>query len=327
MGITIRLIGLWATALCVGLLAASAEAEDILVAQWGHSLAGANMAVALEQGLFAKAGANVSGVVAAQGGGAGVRTVLAADNKSTLGYAVVSLTAAVAAIERGEDLRIVNEGARTTADIVLFTKKDSPLATIKDLKGKSVGITTPLGFSDMIVTLVVKRAELPLESVKRVSLGSVSGALAGLDNGVVDVSHLLEPEWTMKKANYKLIFHGRDLPRMVQSVGVATKSLIDQYPDKVRAIVKAHGLAVQAIKSNPELSAKNIHKYYDRVPLDTLTSVIKDLAEADHWSEGGFDVPAMDRMLDSLRAIGAFKGDVDWAKTLDGRFLDASKKS
>ncbi|MBM3573041.1 MAG: ABC transporter substrate-binding protein [Alphaproteobacteria bacterium] len=122
---------------------APACAEDILVAQWGHRLAGANMAVALEQGLFAKAGINVKGVVAAQGGGAGVRTVLAADNKTTLGYAVVSLTAAVAAIERGEDLKIVNEGARSTVDIVLFVKKDSPLKSIEDLKGKSIGVDRP----------------------------------------------------------------------------------------------------------------------------------------------------------------------------------------
>src|SRR5262245_4351730 len=104
----------WAAWLCIvsAVVPFSTNADDLLVAQWGHSLAGANMAVALEQGLFAKAGSSVTGIVAAQGGGAGVRTVLAADNKVTLGYAVTSLTAAVAAIEKGEDLRIVNEGAR-----------------------------------------------------------------------------------------------------------------------------------------------------------------------------------------------------------------------
>jgi NitT/TauT family transport system substrate-binding protein len=318
-----RTLFLAAAAFC-GVAASPALAEDILVAQWGHSLAGANMAVALEQGLFAKAGGNITGVVAAQGGGAGVRTVLAADNKSTLGYAVTSLTAAVAAIEKGEDLKIVNIGARTTSDIVLFTKKGSPIKTIQDLKGKSVGITTPLGFSDMIVTLVVKKAGLPLDSVKRTALGSIAGALAGLDNGVVDVSHLLEPEWTIKKADYQLLFHGRELPQMVQSVGVATKALIEQHPAKVKAIVEGHRLSVRAMKANPELAAKNIVKFYDRIPLDVMTAVIKDMVAADHWSEGEFDLPAMDRMLDSLRAIGAFKGDVDWSKALDNRFLAKS---
>jgi NitT/TauT family transport system substrate-binding protein len=308
-------------------LATPAVADDIIVSQWGVSLTGAETAVALGQGLFEKAGSGVTEVVSSQGGGAALRTVLAADNESVLGYAVVSLSAAVEAIRKGEDLKIVHQITSTAGDIVLLTRKDSPVSSVKDLQGKSIGITNPLGFSDMFAALAVQQAGLPIDSVKRVAMGSISGALAGLDNGAVDVTHLLEPEWTVRGNDYKLVFHGKDLPKMVQGVGVATGSLIREHPEKVRAIVLAHRLAAQSIKSDPEAAARSIAQYYDHVPVEALTKVVKDLAAIDHFSEGDFDIEAMDRMLDGLRLIGAFKGDVDWKQMLDRTFIEEVNKS
>ena len=95
------------------LAAAPAKAEDIVITQFGAAFAGNPFAVGIEGGYFKKAGVNITGVIAGAGGGTSVRNVIA----SELGYGEVVLSAAVAAIQEGQDIKVVNVGARTVADI------------------------------------------------------------------------------------------------------------------------------------------------------------------------------------------------------------------
>ena len=68
--------------LCAAVISAApsfaAHAEDIVVSQWGVSMAVAEYAVALDQGFFKAANAPVTDVVSSQGGGTAVRTLLVA---------------------------------------------------------------------------------------------------------------------------------------------------------------------------------------------------------------------------------------------------------
>jgi NitT/TauT family transport system substrate-binding protein len=304
------------------LVASPALAHDIVVSQWGVSLAGSAYAVALDQGLFKNEGV-VTGVVASQGGGAAIRTVLATDDIDTLGFGLVSLSAAVEAIRRGADIKIVSVEARTAGDIFLITSKDSSVNTIRDLKGKSIGITTPFGFSDMISALAVTQAGLPLESVKRVALGSVAGGLTALDTGAIAATHILDPQWQLKKADYKLLVAGRDLPPAVQAVGVATKSLIRDHPDMLRAILVGRKRAVLSIKADPGRAAKSMVKYYERYSPEVMETVLRSLMSppTQFFNDNGeFEIPALDNTLDGLRLIGGFKGDVEWSQMLDASF-------
>ena len=56
---------------------APALADEISVTQWGQSLYGAPFAVALDKGLFKKAGIDITGVIGSGGGGTTVRNSLA----------------------------------------------------------------------------------------------------------------------------------------------------------------------------------------------------------------------------------------------------------
>ncbi|HEY4142487.1 MAG TPA: hypothetical protein VGM57_13795, partial [Pseudolabrys sp.] len=56
--------GLTAAAVfAAALLAAPVRADEIAVTQWGQSLYGAPFAVAMEKGLFKKAGIDITGVI------------------------------------------------------------------------------------------------------------------------------------------------------------------------------------------------------------------------------------------------------------------------
>lgn len=310
-------------AICAAAIAAlplhAAQAEDIVVSQWGVSMATAEYAVALDQGFFKAAGSPVTGVVSVQGAGSAVRTVLVANG--AMGFGVVSLSAAVSAIQKGEDLRIVGVGARSVADTVLVTTKDSSVKSLADLKGQSVAITGPRGWSDSFAALAVKHAGIDAGDVKRVALGSLSGALTGLSKGAVQASFLLEPIASVRQGEFRVIFAGSSLPPMVQSVAVATTDLIRARPDAIRATLAARKMAVASIKADPARAAASMAKYFQRVPVDAIEKVIRMLVAADYWSEGDFEIAAMDRMLDGLRFTGGFRGDVKWEQVLDTSFV------
>jgi NitT/TauT family transport system substrate-binding protein len=301
--------------------ASRALADDVVVTQWGVGMPGVEFAVGLDRGMFKAAGANVTGVLPAMGGGTSVRGTVAAG----LGYGVVSLSAAIAAIQAGEDIKIVNSGVTSAADTVIATMPDSGFASLKDLEGKSIAITNPKGWAEMFVILALETQSIPAEKVRRVALGSISGGLTGLEKKAVQGAIVVEPVWSMRKSHYRLLFDGRNLPRIAQVVGIATGSLIRDHPDQLRAILQARRSAVQALYKDPGAAARSIAKYYRTVPVDVLTKVVTSLAADRYWSEGNFDLDAMRRMERALKlvGVGTSNGPIDFDHAIDRSFLPA----
>src|SRR5579863_9445596 len=85
-----------------------ASADEVLVTQYKADPSGAPFAVAIAKGFFKTAGIDLTDVISGAGGGASVRAAMA----SALGYGDVSPAPVLAAIEQGQDLRIVNIGTR-----------------------------------------------------------------------------------------------------------------------------------------------------------------------------------------------------------------------
>ena len=83
-----------AAACLVAFLTGAGRADEISVTQYGASLYGVPYTVALDQGLFKKAGADITGIMGSAGGGTTVRNILA----SSTPYRDVALGAACAAL-------------------------------------------------------------------------------------------------------------------------------------------------------------------------------------------------------------------------------------
>src|SRR5690242_7313241 len=94
-------------------VAVPATADEISVTHWGALMYGTPYAVAMEKGLFKQAGVDVTGILTSQGGGTTMRNVLSGG----LPYGEVALSAVIAAINEGIDVKIVNSGVRSVADI------------------------------------------------------------------------------------------------------------------------------------------------------------------------------------------------------------------
>ena len=117
---------------------AAAMAENIAVGNYGSSANGMPFAVALEKGYFQQEGANVTGIIASEGGGTSVRNAMAG-----VAYGEANPGAIAVAIQQGADIKIVSDNVLTIAEFAWLVKKDSPIKTIQDLKGKKIGYTNP----------------------------------------------------------------------------------------------------------------------------------------------------------------------------------------
>ena len=114
-------------------------AEQITVTHWGVLMYGAPYAIAIEKGYYKEAGLDIDGVLTSKGGGTTMRNVMA----SSLPYGEVALSAALAAMKQGIDLKIIHTGVRTAGEILWVTMPDSGISSVKDLAGKKVAFTSP----------------------------------------------------------------------------------------------------------------------------------------------------------------------------------------
>ena len=300
------------------LAAAPAKAEDIVITQFGAAFAGNPFAVGIEGGYFKKAGVNITGVIAGAGGGTSVRNVIA----SELGYGEVVLSAAVAAIQEGQDIKVVNVGARTVADIVMVVRPDGPIKTLKDLAGRKIGFSNPKSLSEIVAIMTVEKSGLKQEEVQRVALGSLGGALTALEKGAVDMAVGLQVVWQQRSDKLHVVLDaGKDLPPMVQSVGIATGDLMKKNPDKLRAIIAARREAVKFMNADPKAAAKLTQKYFPKVAPDVLERVTVSLAAGHYWSEGRIEMEPIQNMARGLKLVGEVKGEIDWKKVIDASFL------
>src|SRR5438876_8943101 len=134
-------------------MSGTASAENIAVGNYGSSANGMPFAVALEKGYFQQEGANVTGIIASEGGGTSVRNAMAG-----VAYGEANPGAIAVAIQQGADIKIVSDNVLTIAEFAWMVKKDSPIKTLKDLKGKKIGYTNPRSTSQALAVLLLQKA-------------------------------------------------------------------------------------------------------------------------------------------------------------------------
>ena len=88
--------------------------------------------VALAKGYFKEEGANVTGIIASQGGGTSVRNM----RWRGVPYGEANPGAIAVAIQQGADLKIVSDNVLTVAEFVWAVKPDSPIKTHQGPQGQ-----------------------------------------------------------------------------------------------------------------------------------------------------------------------------------------------
>ncbi|MDI1347393.1 MAG: ABC transporter substrate-binding protein [Pseudolabrys sp.] len=296
------------------LLAPAARAEQVTVTHWGVLLYGAPYAVAIDKGYYKELGLDIDGVLTSQGGGTTMRNVMA----SSLPYGEVALSAAVAAMKQGIELKIIHTGVRTAGEQLWVTLADSDIKSVKDLDGKKVAFTSPKSVTDMLLTMVADKYHIKMQTV---AAGGIGAGLTMVEQKAVVAAPVMDPIWPKVQGKMKPVFFVKDeLPNMVQSVGVTTVEYAKANGDKLRKLVQARRKAVEFVYANPEETAKIVAKHYNADEKIILAS-IHNLIAIRYWSAGEFEYDGMDNMVKGLQIVGEVEGKIDWSKVVDTSFL------
>ena len=304
----------------LGLVSAwPADAADLLVTQYKNDPSGAPYGIALEKGFFKNHGLDITGIVSGAGGGSSVRNAIASD----LGYGDVTAAPVIAAAEQGQDVKIVGITSRSLADLVLVVMPDSPLKTPADLKGKKFGISNPKSLGEMMGVLVMEKAGLKQGDVQMTALGSLSGALTALENGVVDATSIPIVLFRTRggESKYRVLVSPKDLPLIPSQLGMATGKAMKEWPDKLRAIQAARREGTNFIYQHPDEAIEILSKIYAPLPAKDVGIMLKELVEVKFWSEGRIEMPLLEQTVHAMKGVGMLQKDVDLSKVVDSSFL------
>ncbi|WP_427184946.1 ABC transporter substrate-binding protein [Bordetella bronchialis] len=319
---TRRCVGAAALALALA-TAGGARAEDIVVSNYGVSANGMPFAVAMAKGFFKQEGANVTGILTSAGGGTTLRNMLAGNAP----YAEVNPNAVIAAAQQGADIKIVSDNVLTVAEFVWAVKKDSPIKSVKDLKGKKMGYTNPRSTSQALATLVLQSGGLKTEDVELVKTGGFGEGVAALDTGLVDATPIPEPLWSKYRDKYRAIAVAQDmLPPIANVIGIAAGSGVSPEREAfIKGVIRARRLAVEYMEKNPDESGDIVAKVYNLEPA-VARAAVRNLVTSrtngiPYWGPGDIHMDGLKRAVDVQKMVGAIKGDVDLDKLIDTRYL------
>lgn len=311
---------LCALVLSIALGAGGARAETITVTHYGSAFYGAPYAVAMAKGFFKQHGVDITGILTSAGGGTSVRNMLASD----LPFGEVALSAAVAAINHGEPLKILFGGVDTIDDIVWITKKGSPLHGFKSLEGKRVAFTSPGSATNMILLMALKAQGMTQADMHLVAAGDIGANLSAVLTGAVDAAMTGEPVWSENQDKIQAVFRSCDVVpcNMMQSVGVTTVSYLDsaEGQKKLAGIVAGRRQGVEYIYAHPDEAADIVAKAYNG-DAALYRRVFRNFVKIHYWTPGIIDKEGMDHMVEGLQIMGQQKGNVDWDKLIDARFI------
>ena len=312
-----------AAACLAGILSAAAGAEEIVVSNYAVSANGMPFGVAMAKGYFKDEGLNITGLISSAGGGTTLRNMLAGGG---VPYGEVNPGVVVSAVLAGADLKIVSDNVLTVAEFVWAVKPDSPIKTLKDLKGHKIGYTNPRSTSQALANMLVQSAGLKPEDVELVKTGGFGEGIAALDSGLIDVAPITEPLWSKVKGKYRAVVAASDiLPPLDNVVGVATEEMMAKRGDFIRAVIRARRKAVQFMKEHPDEAGDIVAKQYNLEP-EVARAAVRNLVTSStkgvpYWGDGQIHLDGLKRMIEAQRSVGAITGEVDYNKLVDTRFL------
>lgn len=324
-----RLMGAVALGCAVLLSSAAALAEQIVVSNYGTSPNGMPYAVAMEKGYFKEFGVNVDGILSSDGGGSTIRNLLG----GKLAFGEAAPSAVVTAVQGGADLKVISGDVHTVAEFVWIALPNSPINSMKDLKGKRIGFTNPGSTSEALDYLLLEAAGIAPADVKLSRTGGFGAGITQLELGGMDVVPITEPMWSANPGKFKIIASAPDvLPALSNVVGVTTGEAAKTRGDFIRGVLKARRKAVEFMVSNPAESSAIIAKVYNLDPAVT-EKVVRALLASEkkggvpYWGPGDLRIDTMNNMIRAQKLVGAVKGDVDWTKLIDESFLPDDLKS
>ena len=286
-------------------------------------------AIAEQEGLFAKNGANVElrwfdGYLASM-------EALAAGqldgNCQTLNDTISFAGSAV----NGEVAVLVNDNSAGNDKIIVT----EDINTVEDLKGKKVAIEEGV-VDDFLLTLALEEKGMSRDDVEIVNL-ETGAAAAAFASGQTDAVGAFPPFWltALKREGSKELISSKDFPGAIPDLLVVTQKLIDERPEQVQAIVNTWFDILDFMAENPQqadeimakradITVEELQMLKEGTKIFTLEENLEAFSDGDNMKHMPYAAPKMSKfMLD----VGFIESEPDLTKIFDDRFVKAYAES
>jgi NitT/TauT family transport system substrate-binding protein/sulfonate transport system substrate-binding protein len=185
-------------------------------------------------------------------------------------------------------------------------KDDSPIKSVADLRGKTVGISIINGGTQGPFNLMLKKAGL--DPNKDIKLVEVTFPLAedALRQGRVDAVNMNQPFAARAEGKggiRKLFSLSEALPNIVHILEACRKDFMAQKPDLARMYVKDLTLGMKKALENREQTMKVVSEIM-KVPVPVLETYLLKENDFARRPDASPDFPAIQAMLDTYHAEG-----------------------
>ncbi|MBI4529601.1 MAG: ABC transporter substrate-binding protein [Deltaproteobacteria bacterium] len=215
----------------------------------------------------------------------------------------------IPAILRGIPLKVLTVISDKPSHYIVGSPK---MTNLKQLIGKTIGISDFSGNSYLILRDVLQKAGIPIEQVQLRPIGEGSVRMMAVLTGVVDAS-ILSPEETIEaqaKGCRVLAYSGDYISSLVTSL-VTSDAKIKTVPEEVHKTVKATIKAQLFIFLHPEEAAKFLMENLGTSDVRLARNILEELSKraSDLARRGVANEEAMrsnvDRVVQQLQLTGA----------------------
>jgi NitT/TauT family transport system substrate-binding protein len=234
---------------------ASEEAKRIRLAYAGWEIGTAVAYVGVDSGLFKKNGLNIEEIPIRDTLSAGVQSLIGVDVLIGFGNPLAVLQP----VASGADVTVV--GSHVSFDPYGMAVASS-ISSVKELKGKKVGVSGLGAKSDLIARVILRRAGLdPAKDVEIVAAGlSPARALAISKNLLQGAPVNEEVAAEAKKLGIKIL-DIKAVPTVTDLI-ITTRSFVKREEETIRRFMRGYAAAIHLFVSNRDQSLTILKKYF-----------------------------------------------------------------
>lgn len=182
---------------------------------------------------------------------------------------------------------------------------NSPIKTVADLKGKSLGVTTAGSMTSWLVREISRKEGWGTDGIKDPALGSDRARLAAMKNGDIDGSVVGAVNgYTYEEHNEGkvLLLLGDVVTTFHTHVMYASDKLIATNPDLVKRFLQGFYESAAYMKAHPEFGIKNAAKVLDMSEAAVARGYPNEMRMLS--DDGAFDPAAVEVIRHSLVDLG-----------------------
>ena len=301
----------------------SAQGRQILLAYCSQLLCGVPYEVARSGGYFKSHGLDVQ-LVYTRGGNAAMQALIG----GAVDYAATALDVAIQVYANvGADIRrFAVTGRLPLFAVVTAPKTADQIQSIKDLEGKTVGVSA-LGNADHALTLfLLKQAGADARKVQFATMGV--NLLEALRQGEIDAGVVQEPALTLlRRSGARVLVNGMDLEDAnyylggsFEFMGVAVRANeIERRRPEMVALTRALADALKALRgmTGDQLVAELPKEMTTGLDLKELGEILERHRDSLYPETVNIDLDAANRVERTLIAGGLIKPDASISGLLD----------